>query len=79
MNYRLAKPYHLDERKVKHRMVDLNISGAEIARLIGTSPATVTRHIKNQRRNLEVQKAIAKVLKTSVENLAREPARRGAA
>jgi len=70
MDYRLAKPYHLDERKVKHRMLDLGISGVDIARLIGTSPATITRHIKAQRHNLEVQRAIAKVLKCNPEDLA---------
>lgn len=69
ISYRTESPYHLDERKVKHRMIDLGITGAEIARRLGTTEATVTRHIKGQRRNLAVQKAIAKVLKVSIKHL----------
>jgi hypothetical protein len=69
ISYRLESPYHLDERKVKHRMIDLGLSGADIARRVGTTEATITRHIKGQRRNPAVQKAIARVLKVRLDEI----------
>ncbi len=69
ISYRMESPYHLDERKVKHRMIDLGISGAEIARRLGTTEATITRHIKDQRRNPAVQRAIARILKVRLEEI----------
>ena len=69
ISYRTENPYHLDERKVKHRMIDLGITGAEMARRLGTTEATITRHIKGQRRNPAVQKAIARALKVRLEEI----------
>jgi hypothetical protein len=71
MSYQVEKenPYHLDEKKVKHLMIDLGISGADIARKLKTSKATITRHIKNARRNPLVQRGIARVLKVSLEEI----------
>jgi AcrR family transcriptional regulator len=64
-------PYHLDEKKVKHLMVDLGVTAADIARKLKTSKATITRHVKNERRNPEVQKGIADYLKVPLEEILR--------
>ena len=71
MGYQVEKdnPYHLDEKKVKHLMIDLGITGADIARRLKTSNATITRHIKNERRNPQIQNGIARVLKVSLEEI----------
>lgn len=71
MSYQVEKdyPYHLDEKKVKHLMIDLGITGADIARKLKTSKATITRHIKNERRNPQIQRGIARVLRVSLQEI----------
>lgn len=69
----------LDERKVKLLQFDLGVTNTAIADALDVSVATITRHIKNQRRNEYVQKGIARCLKTSLSQIVKPGKERQAA
>lgn len=79
-NCHSQKSYHLDEIKVKSRLLEIQratgvpLTGREIARRLRTTPATVTRHIKGTRNNPAVQRGIAKLLGVALETLLKEAA-----
>jgi transcriptional regulator with XRE-family HTH domain len=77
-NFRTQPPCHLDEIKVKTRLLEIQratgvpLTGREIARRLKVTPGSISRHIKGQRNNPAVQRGIAKLLGVELSQLIQE-------
>ena len=58
-------------------MVDLEITASEIARRIGTTKFTISRHIKGSRRNPDIQRRIARILRVSRDEIGTPLSKKG--
>jgi len=65
----MEKRFRLDTKKIKHRMIDLNVRNRDLARKMGVKRPTVSRHVYNLRFNPRIQRAIARALKVKLNDI----------
>lgn len=71
--HKQQKKHHLDTKKIRHLMIDREITNADLAKTLHTTAVTVSRLISGARRNPHFQHALARVLGVRLHEILENP------